>query len=100
MCRIASSWSSFRRAQQAIHGITDDRVYPAEMLGGSVEGVCDIREIGQIERPDPELIGELFLQLISMGEIAHRASYSATAPHHFLGDTTAKSPIDTGDEPC
>ena len=33
----------FRRAQQAVRGITDDRVYPAEVLDGSVKGVRDIR---------------------------------------------------------
>ena len=33
----------FRRAQQAIRGIADDGVYPAEVLDGSLEGVRDIR---------------------------------------------------------
>jgi hypothetical protein len=90
----------FRRAQQSIRGITDDRVYPAELLDGSLENVCDIRSIGQIERPDPELIRELFFQLIRMGKIADRACHSAPAPHHFLGDTTSKSATGAGDEPC
>ena len=33
----------FRRAQKAIRGITDDRVYPTEVLDGSVKGIRDIR---------------------------------------------------------
>jgi hypothetical protein len=32
----------FRRAQQAIRGITDDRVYPAEVLNGGAKGIRNI----------------------------------------------------------
>ena len=32
----------FRRAQQAVSGITDDRVYPAEVLNGSAKGIRNI----------------------------------------------------------
>ena len=47
------------------------------MLDVSVKGIRDTREIGQVECLDAELIRELLLQFIRVGEIADRAHYPA-----------------------
>jgi len=79
----------FRGAQKAVSGITDDCVYPAEVLNGSSKDFRNISEIGQLEFSDPKLIRELLLQFMRVREIADRARHPATRaasrPRRYCG---------------
>src|SRR4029077_7433090 len=90
----------FRRAEEPIARVADDHVDPAEFDEGLFHDVVDFRQVGHIEKRNPQTVAILGFQVIHRIQFADGSRHAVAALKQRLAHEAAESAVHAGDKPC
>jgi hypothetical protein len=86
-------------AEQAVAGVADDHVDPAQLVVGAVDQGSDRARVGDVEELHVEGVGMLLGQVGDGVGAADGADDGVAAVEQLAGEFAAEAAADSGDEP-